>query len=551
MMLFFFTGLALLAAMTADADEAPCESFSYQVEMLKADIEATHCVTDKDLGEVCDNVARNAIVTCMEEDSVAARDDCMEDYFAAENIDDDGYVLTGQEVLDCCKYRKYSEFSKLFEEAHLTVCPAENAGGARRKRSTYYPQHYDQHYGLNTIWFQYHLCKDQGINCWFFTQGWNQGDFGSYYLYDNVLGDEDMFEDLDFATLLLLGNLGGGHGGSGSRYRRGADDEAGSGCDDCKVCIDDKCLDAALKAPNDERGPRAAAKVSQYKEATHCDVLAQRFLMVESLCEEGQCDVIEATKMHVTEEMCSKVAFGAIQLSDNNVVRKCKCRIYRQIKEETLSSMEELVCDFGPVHAASFGMRKDVAGNHGGASVVDKFHAGLGHIASGISTGFGLFGEGASKATGDYGGASIGGPDGGKYGSFGGGASMSGGKYGSFGGGASMSGGKYGSHGGGASMSGGKYGSASISGPDAGFVGGASMADGKYGSFGGDASTGTGKNGGYGVSKKVKSALTLGKVAVASLVLGKVVTASLLAIPVIPQVFETMAEGAAGMMGYY
>jgi len=257
MMLFFFTGLALLAAMTADADEAPCESFSYQVEMLKADIEATHCVTDKDLGEVCDTVARDAIVTCMEENSVAARDDCMEDHFAAENIHDDGYVLSGQEVLDCCKHRKYTEFSKLFEEAHLTVCPAENAGGARRRRSTHYPQHYDQHYGLNTIWFQYHLCKDQGINCWFFTQGWNQGDFGSYYLYDNVLGDEDVFGDgdLDFAKLLLLGSLGGGHGGhggyGGSRYRRGADD-AGSGCGvDCKLCAEDKCLDATV-----DRHPR-------------------------------------------------------------------------------------------------------------------------------------------------------------------------------------------------------------------------------------------------------------------------------------------------------
>jgi len=247
MMLFFFTGLALLAAMTADADEAPCESFSYQVEMLKADIEATHCMTDQDLGEVCDTVARDAIVTCMKEDSVAARDDCMEDYFAAKNIDDDGHVLSGQEVLDCCKNRKYTEFYKLFKEAHLTVCPAENSAGARRKRSTYYPQHYDdQHYGLNTIWFQYHLCKDQGINCWFFTHGWNQGDFGSYYLYDNVLGDEDVFEDLDFSTLLLLVSLGGGHGGhGGSRYRRGADDEAGSGCDDdCKLCVEDKCLDA-------------------------------------------------------------------------------------------------------------------------------------------------------------------------------------------------------------------------------------------------------------------------------------------------------------------
>jgi len=243
MMLFFFTGLALLAAMAADAAQAPCESFSYQVEMLQADIESTHCVTDQDLGDVCDTVARDAIVTCMEEDSVDARDDCMEDYFAAENIDHDGHVLSGQEVLDCCKNRKYTEFYKLFEEAHLTVCPAENAAGARRKRSTYYPQHYDQHYGLNTIWFQYHLCKDQGINCWFFTQGWNQGDFGSYYLYDEVL-DEDVFDgDLDFATLLLLGSLGGGHGGS--RYRRGADDDAGSsGCgDNCVVCEDGKCQD--------------------------------------------------------------------------------------------------------------------------------------------------------------------------------------------------------------------------------------------------------------------------------------------------------------------
>jgi len=259
-MLFFFTGLALLAAMAADAAQAPCESFSYQVEMLQADIESTHCVTDQDLGDVCDTVARDAIVTCMEEDSVDARDDCMEDYFAAENIDHDGHVLSGQEVLDCCKNRKYTEFYKLFEEAHLTVCPAENAAGARRKRSTYYPQHYDQHYGLNTIWFQYHLCKDQGINCWFFTQGWNQGDFGSYYLYDEVL-DEDVFDgDLDFATLLLLGSLGGGHGGlgghGGSRYRREADeeadDEADSGCDDdCKVCVDHKCKDALI-----DREPR-------------------------------------------------------------------------------------------------------------------------------------------------------------------------------------------------------------------------------------------------------------------------------------------------------
>merc|ERR1711970_792499 len=92
-----------------------------------------------------------------------------------------------------------------------------STGPARRKRSYgggYHPGGYDP----STIWFQYLLCHEQKISCYFFTQGWNEKEFGQYYLYENVL-DSDL-HSLDHAssgtddhllTLLLLGGLGGSH----------------------------------------------------------------------------------------------------------------------------------------------------------------------------------------------------------------------------------------------------------------------------------------------------------------------------------------------------
>merc|ERR1712240_966417 len=66
-------------------------------------------------------------------------------------------------------------------------------------------------YGMNTIWFQYLLCKDLGIACYFFTQGWNQGDFGQYYLYDNLLDSSTGISDDTLLTLAVVGGLGGGY----------------------------------------------------------------------------------------------------------------------------------------------------------------------------------------------------------------------------------------------------------------------------------------------------------------------------------------------------
>merc|ERR1711936_142711 len=90
-------------------------------------------------------------------------------------------------------------------------------GAARRKRSYgggYCPGGYDP----STIWFQYLLCHEQKISCYFFTQGWNEKDYGQYYLYENVfdtdlhsLGHTNSGTDDNLLFLALLAGAGGSH----------------------------------------------------------------------------------------------------------------------------------------------------------------------------------------------------------------------------------------------------------------------------------------------------------------------------------------------------
>merc|ERR1719228_3146525 len=118
------------------------------------------------------------------------------------------------------------------------MCPPGRGG------RNYYSPGYG--YDATTIWFQYTLCQQESIPslaCWLFTSNWNQGDFGQYYLYDNLLGD-DALAGLDgdnvLPLLLLGGGLGGGsyggglgggvYGGHGvQRYRR-EDEDCGDDC---------------------------------------------------------------------------------------------------------------------------------------------------------------------------------------------------------------------------------------------------------------------------------------------------------------------------------
>jgi len=149
----------------------------------------------------------------------------------------------GHEIFHCCKIHAYMKLrAKFMTMKSLLACEPDTtvAGETSRKRRSLLPtQHYQgsgHGYGVNTIWFQYHLCKDEQIYCWFFTDQWGQRQFGDYYLYENLLEDVDFKDDNLLPLALLSGGLGGGyahgpaHGyapgyGGAVRYRRGTGTE--------------------------------------------------------------------------------------------------------------------------------------------------------------------------------------------------------------------------------------------------------------------------------------------------------------------------------------
>merc|ERR1719370_1982671 len=129
----------------------------------------------------------------------------------------------GQVVFRSCKFISVKiileQFKKMqgFISSQCDQSLSSGPGATRRKRSYgggYYPGGYDP----STIWFQYLLCHEQKISCYFFTQGWNEKEFGQYYLYENLfdtgfdkLGHASSGTDDLLLTLLLLGGLGGSH----------------------------------------------------------------------------------------------------------------------------------------------------------------------------------------------------------------------------------------------------------------------------------------------------------------------------------------------------
>merc|ERR550519_3234565 len=130
-----------------------------------------------------------------------------------------GTVPSGQVVFRSCKdifVKIILEVFKKMQGLIFSQCDqSPSTSLARRKRSYgggYYPGGHDP----STIWFQYLLCHEQKISCYFFTQGWNEKEFGQYYLYENLfdtgfdkLGHASSGTD-DLLTLALLGGLGGG-----------------------------------------------------------------------------------------------------------------------------------------------------------------------------------------------------------------------------------------------------------------------------------------------------------------------------------------------------
>jgi len=143
----------------------------------------------------------------------------------AEKIKD---LPSGEQFFATCKHIGYKNVLKTFKSARSLMsaeCGLPGLGGSRNRRNAdllpalLLAGSYDP----SSIWFQYFLCKDIDLYCYFFTQGWTQGQYGQYYLYDNLLDDQNgLFagssDSSNLATIALLGGLGGGIGQPSGYY---------------------------------------------------------------------------------------------------------------------------------------------------------------------------------------------------------------------------------------------------------------------------------------------------------------------------------------------
>merc|ERR1712042_166100 len=215
---------------------------------------------------LCDTVGRVAVPECVAnhegDDCAAAKiESIKKPLLRAIKVD-----KSGKEFFDYCKYIGYKNVLKAFLQTRKLMSgecglPGQKSGDDREPRnSLLLPLLVAGAYDPSSIWFQYFLCKDQQIYCYFFTQGWNQYEYGQYYLYENLLDDQNGIfsgssDASDLATLALLGGLGGGSPHSGyypspsgyaqGRKRRSCDGEE---CEEEKNnrkrrCVGEECVE--------------------------------------------------------------------------------------------------------------------------------------------------------------------------------------------------------------------------------------------------------------------------------------------------------------------
>merc|ERR1711872_780277 len=174
-----------------DEDAITCDKLSEHLGMLDDALAEGSCdeVEGQQSDAVC-NAFTKAIPPCMVLKGGSKQSECL-----AEKASE----LGDEEIATNCE-------CKAFRNIRYTVGSVKNMMCIDSRES----RNFGYGYGMNTIWFQYLLCKDMSFACYFFTQGWNQGDFGQYYLYDNLL---DSSSGLTDDTLLTLAVVGGGLGG--------------------------------------------------------------------------------------------------------------------------------------------------------------------------------------------------------------------------------------------------------------------------------------------------------------------------------------------------
>merc|ERR1712042_305711 len=176
-----------------DEDAITCDKLSEHLGMLDDALAEGSCdeVEGQQSDAVC-NAFTKAIPPCMVLKGGAKQSECL-----AEKASE----LGDADIVSNCKCKAFRNIKNTVGSVKNMMCI-----DSRESRSFGYG------YGMNTIWFQYLLCKDMSFACYFFTQGWNQGDFGQYYLYDNLLDSSSGLTDDALLTLAVVGGgLGGGY----------------------------------------------------------------------------------------------------------------------------------------------------------------------------------------------------------------------------------------------------------------------------------------------------------------------------------------------------
>jgi len=225
-------------------DTVACDTLDSHLDMINEAIEEEQCddTTGQESDEVCHAITMKAIPPCMLMEGASEQAKCLAE--AAEDIEEElglSNEEAGTEVVANCKCDAFKKIRKALSSVRDMMCPPSDDRSGR----TY------SGFGANTLWFQYTLCQQESIPslaCWLFTSGWNQAEFGQYYLYENLLDSDNgagLGLDGDLLPLLVLsGGLGGGaysgpsYGGHPVYRREVAKDET-----DChlKEMVNGKC----------------------------------------------------------------------------------------------------------------------------------------------------------------------------------------------------------------------------------------------------------------------------------------------------------------------
>merc|ERR1719347_592375 len=246
------------SVVSADITEIQvCQYFDARIVRFEEKVKEMKELVDVDsefyrtleASNLCDTVGRVAVPECVanhegDECAAAKIESIKKPLLRAIKVD-----KSGKEFFDYCKYIGYKNVLKTFLQTRKLMAgecglPGQKSSGDREGRnSLLLPLLVAGAYDPSSIWFQYFLCKDQQIYCYFFTQGWNQYEYGQYYLYENLLDDTTGIfagatDSSNLATLALLGGLGGGPSYNGyypspsgyapatqGRKRRQSDDE--------------------------------------------------------------------------------------------------------------------------------------------------------------------------------------------------------------------------------------------------------------------------------------------------------------------------------------